>query len=551
MNPCNDIEQEVGHVEAYEGDPICFSRITPDDTGLRPYQAEIKHAVYSRWDYMESVMLQMPTGTGKTIVFTSIVRDIYRWCSYHSPEAKILIVAHRKELIEQASGKLKAIPHGIILSGEITDITLPVQVASIQTFMSRSNYKTMSKYNFAFIIIDEAHHSLATSYQKLWLMFPKSKKLGVTATPWRMSHSGFTELYDDIVLSKNIEWFITNGYLSTYDYVSIRRDSEVQQQIDGITELGTDGDYSESALSAMFDVPKIRAKLYESYEKFAKGRKGIIYAIDRKHAANICNLYSSRGVKIRLIDGTTAAKEREKVIADFRRGDVEVIVNVNIFSEGFDCPDVEFIQLARPTRSLAMYLQQIGRGLRVSRNKSISIILDNVGLYNRFGTPMAERHWYKHFIGSTEGDRDCYNDGTSVLREIILDLSEDDYPEDDEEMSVIEHAEGGRQKRSGRAESAAALKDYNVFRQNGLYGVCDRRNRVLIPPVYEDMHPYCNGYIPFKQGGKWGIMLRDGKVKVLPKYFYIGPFKNGRAEVRNTEVSGKYYINNRLERIVE
>ncbi|WP_304194967.1 DEAD/DEAH box helicase family protein [Phocaeicola plebeius] len=549
-NPREYLEQEIEQVIPYNGPSMKFSHIVSNDEGLREYQSEMKREVYKLWDNVDNVMLQMPTGTGKTIVFTSIVRDILKWCCLNSPDSKILILAHRKELIEQASKKLDKIPHGIIQSGKPMDLSRCVQVASVQTFMSKKNYEVMRQERFDFIIIDEAHHSMAPGYQKLWIMYPNSKKLGVTATPWRMNHSGFTSLYDEIVLSKSIEWFVNNGYLSSYDYISIKRNSNIQRQINNINRYGIDGDYLESELSNLFDRDKIRAELYKSYKQFAYGKKGIIYAIDRKHAANICSLYSMKGVKACMIDGTTSAHERENLINSFRLGEIEVIVNVNIFSEGFDCPDIEFIQLARPTKSLSLYLQQVGRALRVSDNKKSSIILDNVGLYNRFGTPMANRYWYHHFLGTTACSDD-YNDGTSIKRDILFDVSEKetDYSEGDENMVVVEHAEEGKQIRDDMSNIAVTLADYNIFRKNGLYGVCDKNNRTIIPPIYEDMHPYCNGYIPYKQNGKWGIMLKNGIVKVKPKYYYIGPFIEGIAEVQNTMESPIYHINDKLEKI--
>ena len=405
------LDQEVERVEAFSGPQIQFSHIEADNRGLRPYQQQMKEEVYSLWDKMDNLMVQMPTGTGKTIVFTSVVRDIQRWCKVHSRESKILIIAHRKELITQASDKLNDIPHGIIMSGTKQEMQHMVQVASIQTFMSCRNYETMRHYRFDFIIIDEAHHSIASGYQKLWEMYPHSKKLGVTATPWRMNHCGFRSLYSEIVLSKPIEWFVNEHYLSNYDYISIRRNSETQKAVNSIDRYGVDGDYLEAELSNVFDCDHIRAELYKSYKKFADGKKGIIYAIDRRHAANIQDLYASHGVSIRMIDGTTLADERQSIIDDFKAGIVRVIVNVNIFSEGFDCPDIEFIQLARPTRSLTMYLQQVGRGLRISDGKEKSLILDNVGLYNRFGTPMANRHWRHHFNGSETSGEGGWNDG--------------------------------------------------------------------------------------------------------------------------------------------
>lgn len=543
------LDEEVDIVIPFERPKIRFSHIEANDEGLRPYQSEMKRDVYAMWDRIDNVMLQMPTGTGKTIVFTSIVKDIRRWCIKNSPNSKILIVAHRKELIDQASGKLGKLLHGIIQSGKPMHLERPIQVASIQTFMSRRNYEDMRLLQFDFIIIDEAHHSMASGYQKLWEMFPHSKKLGVTATPWRMSHSGFTTLFGDIVLSKNIEWFVNNGYLANYDYVSIKRTSELQHTVNGIDRYGVDGDYLESELSAIFDKDHIRAQLYQSYEKYAKGKKGIIYAIDRKHARHLTELYASKGVSVRMIDGETSKVERESVISDFKLGVIEIIVNVNIFSEGFDCPDIEFIQLARPTKSLAMYLQQVGRGLRISEGKERTIILDNVGLYNRFGTPMANRKWRYHFLGT--GMPEELNDGTGIKRDIEFDpvYNDEMYEEGNEEMVVVEHADGNQQLRSSESENAACLAQYNVFRQNGKYGVCDKRNRVIVPPIYEDMHPYCNGYIPFKQNGKWGIMLGNGTIKIGAKYHYIGPFVDGVAEVINMEGGTPYKINDRLFRI--
>ena len=547
------LDQEVDQVEPYAGPAIRFSHIESDDTGLRLYQSDMKHDVYNLWDRIDNVMLQMPTGTGKTVVFTSIVKDILRWCLEHSPESKILIIAHRKELIQQASNKLGRQPHGIIMSKNAMHLERSVQVASIQTFMSRRNYDLMHQQRFDFIIIDEAHHSMAPGYQKLWEMFPKSKKLGVTATPWRMNHSGFTELFGDIVLSKSIEWFVHEGFLSNYDYISIKINSSIQKEVNEISRYGIDGDYLEAELSDRFDRDHIRAQLYQSYCQFAKGKKGIIYAIDRQHAANIRDLYATKGVSICMIDGTTPASERQEMIDSFKAGEIQVIVNVNIFSEGFDCPDIEFIQLARPTKSLSLYLQQVGRGLRISQNKTCSMILDNVGLYNRFGTPMANRHWRHHFMGSGGQSEEGWNDGNSTVnKELILDDydREPDYSEGNEEMVVVEHAENGKQIRPDEAnDSERGIQDRNVFRQNGLYGICDRRGRTVVAPIYEEMRPNYKGLIPFKQNGKWGILLQDGTVRVKAKYYNIGPFVDGFAVVQNTENSDIYHINSKLERI--
>ena len=172
---------------------------------------------------MNNIMVQMPTGTGKTILFASIVRDIRNWIVENGKNSHVLILAHVRELIEQAADKLskRGIDSGIIMSGCPLQLSKIVQVASVQTFMSARNRGKMSMERFDFIIIDEAHHAMAPRYQYLWEMFPKSKKLGVTATPWRMNHSGFTSIFDDIIISHPIEWFVREGYLCNYDSISL------------------------------------------------------------------------------------------------------------------------------------------------------------------------------------------------------------------------------------------------------------------------------------------------------------------------------------------
>ena len=235
-----------------------YSDIEKKDPILFCYQEEMKHSVFTKWDTMNNIMVQMPTGTGKTILFASIVRDIRNWILKEKSNSHILILAHVRELIQQAAEKLsrRGIDCGIIMSGVPQQLDKIVQVASIQTFMSPKNRDRMSMERFDFIIIDEAHHSMAPRYQDLWDFFPKSKKLGVTATPWRMDHSGFTSLYDAIVISHPIEWFVKEGYLSNYDYISIAPNSNMQHEINSIDRFGVDGDYLEQELISRFDTCK-------------------------------------------------------------------------------------------------------------------------------------------------------------------------------------------------------------------------------------------------------------------------------------------------------
>lgn len=421
---------------------IDYNEFCQKDITLRDYQQLAKEEIFSKWNCIDNILYQMPTGTGKTRLFTSIIRDISIWGLRHNINYRILIIAHRSELIEQSSRSLDKyrIKHGV-LAGTMKDkrdLTQAIQVASIQTIIHPANQCMIDDLKFDFIIIDEAHHAVANSYQKLWEYCPDAKKLGVTATPWRMNNSGFAQIFDAYIPSMSIKDFIQKGWLATYQYYSIPTSSELVKSIESIKEFDIDGDYKNSALVEVCDTSKIRAQLYDSYEKNVLGKKGIIYSISREHSEHICLQYRNRGVAIENIDSKTPAKVREKVIKAFRNGEIDIIVNVDIFSEGFDCPDIEFIQLARPTKSLVKYIQQVGRGLRKNGDKKC-IILDNVGMYSRFGLPDEERDWESFFYGedketsSTKG----YSRNNGNLREYV----ETDLSEGNEEMILIQDLE--------------------------------------------------------------------------------------------------------------
>lgn len=377
-----------------------YANINKNDETLRPYQRKAKKEIFEAWDEVNSVMFQMPTGTGKTRLFTSIIRDINDYSIRRREAVKILIIAHRTELIDQIDASLKkyGVPHNLISGRHKREIKYPVHVASIQTITNKSNLEKAKKLNVQFVIIDEAHHALAKTYKKLWKMYPDARFLGVTATPWRMNHESFTDLFDRLILSMPVKDFINQGYLAPYKYFSLKGDSDIQKTIDDI-ELDRFGEYKESSMEEKMDIGRIRAQLLDSYLSLAEGKKGIIYAINIKHAKHICKEYEEAGYKTVSIDSKTPAAERKYLVEKFKKGDIDIIVNVDIFSEGFDCPDIEFIQLARPTRSLVKYLQQVGRGLRITENKQDCVILDNVGMYSRFGLPNARRHWKQHFLG--------------------------------------------------------------------------------------------------------------------------------------------------------
>lgn len=421
---------------------IDYNEFCQNDITLRDYQQLAKEDIFDKWNLFDNILYQMPTGTGKTRLFTSIIRDINIWGLRHNINFRILIIAHRSELIEQSSRSLDKyrIKHGV-LAGTMKDkrdLTQAIQVASIQTITHPANQCLIEDLKFDFIIIDEAHHAVASSYQKLWEFCPDAKKLGVTATPWRMNNSGFAQIFDAYIPSMSIKEFIQKGWLATYQYYSIPISSELLKSIDSIREFDIEGDYKNSALAEVCDTLKIRAQLYDSYAKNALGKKGIIYSISREHSEHICSQYQSHGVSIENIDSKTPAKVREAVINAFKNGEIDIIVNVDIFSEGFDCPDIEFIQLARPTKSLVKYIQQVGRGLRKNGDKRC-IILDNVGMYSRFGLPDEVRDWESYFYGESReySSSKRYSRNNGNIREYV----ETDLSEGDDEMVLIQDFE--------------------------------------------------------------------------------------------------------------
>lgn len=419
-----------------------FTQLIQHNNNLREHQIEAKRNIYDAWNKHNAVMLQMPTGTGKTYLFTSIVNDLLSSYKGWHKDIHILIVAHRMELLDQISATLSkfSIPHGFIQGTREQYLWKRVQVASIMSLLTDKNYNNTLKLRFDYIIVDEAHHSLADTYIKLFGLFPEAKKLGVTATPWRLNHESFLKLYQTLVTSPQISWFINKSLLADFDYVSIRPDSDMQKLVDS-SEVSQTGDYSNQDLNNTFNNQRIRSKVYESYKRFADGRKGIIYAINKLHAAKIAELYSKNGVSAVAIDCDTPKEERQSLIEKFKEGTIKVLVNVEIFTEGFDCPDVSFIQLARPTRSLALYLQQVGRGLRMVEGKEKTIIIDNVGLYNYFGLPDANRKWQHHFKGHEEVEHISNREKgkvSSIDSDYIFDESK--LNEDNEEMQVVRGA---------------------------------------------------------------------------------------------------------------
>jgi len=428
---------------------------------LRDYQAEMLGRLHGAWRKHRRVMVQMPTGTGKTHLMAAVIRE--------AADDGVLIVAHRQELICQISQTLEAfgIGHGVKYANVERggDLSSTVQVASIQTLNRRME---KVKDEFGLVIIDEAHHALAKTYRMLWERWPKAKFLGLTATPCRLSGEPFTDLFDVLLQSWSIQEFIDKGWLSDFEYVSATPDSKMVRLVRGLKKRGTDGDYQTAEMAQVMDVPESIEHLYRTYRQFASGRKGIVYAIDRNHAAHIGAYYKDRGVDCEVIDCKTPAEERRRMVTEYLEGRLSVLISVDLFGEGFDAPEVEFIQLARPTLSLSKYLQQVGRGMRISKGKERVTILDNVGLYQLFGLPTVDRDWKQAFLGREAGK------GTQGLERCVV-IEQENTPEQADELALLEMV---RIKKSGKRRTGL-----EVFMQDGRYGVM-RNGRISCPAKF-------------------------------------------------------------------
>ena len=399
---------------------------------LFDYQEDMKERIEKALRLHRSVMAQMPTGTGKTYLLTAVIDSFVS----NNPKEKVWIVAHRRELVSQIDETVRKF-HSYSASNT-SSLLSSVKSMSIQWLMR--HYDEIEEEP-GMIVIDEAHHALAKTYKEMWERFPKAKFLGLTATPCRLNGKGFTDLFDVLVQSWSVPEFISKGRLATYDFVSIKSDGVTQRLIDSLQKRGADGDYQNKEMDMLLNKRPSIERLYQSFKEYGKDRKGIVYAINISHAKKIMELYQEHGIKVVAIDSKTPVAERQADIEAFRKGDIQVLVNVDIFSEGFDCPDVEFVQLARPTLSLAKYLQMVGRGLRVAKGKKNCVIIDNVGLYWVFGLPSQVWNWKATFEGRLK-----YSRKKETLKErdfFLMYGKQETMPvgQDSEMMMVMSHEE--------------------------------------------------------------------------------------------------------------
>ena len=455
-----------------------------------------------------SVMVQMPTGTGKTFVMAAVIQKV-------KVDGGIWVIAHRRELVEQMKDTLAHFGIAHEGCGGINDrSSAKVRVMSVQ-WLTRNIEKIKEKEKPGLIIIDEAHHSIAQTYQQMWTSFPQTLKLGFTATPCRLKATSFSTLYDTLLTSWSIRRFIREGRLSLYDYVVINKDSDTQRTIDNLGKRGADGDYSTSEMNEKLNVDSSIITLFNSVNRFAHGKKGIVYAICISHAQRIAEYYKSRGLNAVAIDSKTPAADRKMIVEYFKQGQIDCLVNVNLFDEGFDCPDIEYIQLARPTLSLSKYLQMVGRGLRVHPDKKTCVLIDNVGLYRMFGPPDAERNWIETFNGKSAVRGKQTRNRKTYPHMVNNDME-----------VVVNH---GRLLPKTETEELAFTKNTVPFEKEGLWGLRSG-DEIVLRPMYKMIKPFVGEYCAYSiADSRWGILTRTGMVVISPDFVEINIQQDGFA----------------------
>ena len=455
----------------------CREEVDMKEIRLYNYQAEMKERIDVAFRSYRSVMVQMPTGTGKTVLLSEVVKGEEQ----RVKNPWVWIVVHRRELVEQIRDTLDSMlscPYSTLdTTSPLLSENSRIKVMSIQ-WLSR-HYQDMAEKP-SLIVIDEAHHAVAKTYAEVMNAYPEARKLGVTATPCRLNKKGFTDLFDVLLQSWPTKKFIADGRLSLYDYMSIKADSIDQRMVFGLTKRGADGDFSLKEMSEKLDVQPSIERLCDTILRYASNKKGIVYAIDIKHAEHIAEQYRVHGIHAVAISSKTPNDERRLTIDNFKAGLIQVLVNVDLFGEGFDCPDVEFIQLARPTLSLAKYLQQVGRGMRVFEGKKFCLILDNVGLYRLFGLPSDERDWLSMFEGQIAGKgnitqaEEQYGVVAYSIREERLSITSDSQTE---LITVMTH--------EGQRMDLDAAYGYEIKgNEDGLLGIVDKDGNEVLPCVY-------------------------------------------------------------------
>lgn len=313
----------------------------------------------------KNVLIQSPAGSGKSITMAELAKRIT------SNGERVLFVVHRRELVKQIKNTFSSWGVNMNLC----------EIYMVQTASRRLEKLTTPNY----ILVDEAHHSLAKTYEKIFNHFKNAHVLGFTATPVRLSGKGFKDIYDDLVLGPKISWLIENHYLAPYTYYSVNLIDQTK------LKKSSTGDYTHKSIeNAGKNI--VYGDIIQSYRKFANNTKAIIYSYSVHSCQQIAKEFNKNNIPAKEVDGKTKKEDRDKAMQDFRDGKIKILVNAELYGEGVDVPDCETVIMLRPTQSLSLFIQQSMRCMRYQPDKQ-AIIIDQVANYTRFGLPDMDRAW--------------------------------------------------------------------------------------------------------------------------------------------------------------
>ncbi|MCB4862973.1 DEAD/DEAH box helicase [Sphingobium sp. PNB] len=346
---------------------------------LRPYQEALLNGARQGFrERKRAILLQLATGGGKTVSGSKMIEG---------SSAKGLVcwwLAHRRELITQTSKTFAAmgIQHGIIAGGHSSDPHKRVQIGSVQTVARRLDCLPPPDL----IIFDECHHLGASQWQKIFDAFPDAKIVGLTATPWRLDGKGLGNWFQEMVNGPTVAELIAEGSLSRYRLFA-------PTQIDTAAIKIQAGDFKKDDLASVMDKPSITGDAVQHYRKLCNGKRAVAFAVNVEHSQHIAAQFNANSIPAEHVDGSMHSDARDAAIARFIAGETLVLTNCELFGEGFDVPAIEAVILLRPTKSLSLHLQQVGRALRPAPGKSEAIILDHAGNSMVHGLPDDDREW--------------------------------------------------------------------------------------------------------------------------------------------------------------
>ena len=343
----------------------------------RQYQIEAVKKVLTKWqEGVTRQLISLPVGSGKTIIF-GLVAEALR--------ERTLVLAHRDELLHQAKSKIKLVypdaDIGFLKASEHGGLNCQICIASIQTAVRHTEELALRGYKL--LICDEAHHAPSKSYKKVFdacgFMSGQADKLllGVTATAYRGDSTGLDEVFQEIVFERSILTMMKAGYLCDVRCLEVNTGEDIS-----CVHLRT-GDFAVNELAQVIDIPERNALIADTYLEHGEGRRGVVFGVKVEHALHLAEAFRERGVACEAVYGDMPEEQRRDILQRYANHELQILTNVGVLTEGWDVPDTDIIMMARPTKSRGLYVQCVGRGLRIAPNKADCLLIDFVDLAKR------------------------------------------------------------------------------------------------------------------------------------------------------------------------